>query len=339
MTSLVSEFLINPVLRQARRLSDISRATSTGDAATAPVLDGTPGDPARPPSRAVEDSAESPSARPTSSSTQATRVEAPAAGTEVSEWDYPAMAPRSPTATEPALPAAPAPVAGSQLPEDDGMGVLRARMLSIQSQDITSAAKARLMHETLLEGYRKSKRELRSRSISKATAPPAVGAHAWEQSLASGPLEALKFWQTTLGESAATEKLVLTAQDIKPTYAPVDDDTPSGTLGCQHYWRNVKLQCSTCDKWYTCRFCHDHAETHALVRKETKNMLCMLCGCPQRASDVCVKCGEMAARYYCNICKLWDDKSTKNIYHCPDCGICRRGRGIGKDVFHCKVGL
>jgi hypothetical protein len=66
-------------------------------------------------------------------------------------------------------------------------------------------------------------------------------------------------------------------------------------------------------------------------------MLCMLCGCPQRASDVCVKCGETAARYYCNICKLWDDKPTKSIYHCADCGICRRGRGIGKDVFHCKV--
>jgi tyrosyl-DNA phosphodiesterase 2 len=99
------------------------------------------------------------------------------------------------------------------------------------------------------------------------------------------------------------------------------------------------MQCATCERWYTCRFCHDLAEDHILPRKETKNMLCMLCGCAQRVSDTCVKCGETAARYYCGVCKLWNDDSNKSIYHCNDCGICRVGQGLGKDFFHCNVSL
>jgi hypothetical protein len=66
-------------------------------------------------------------------------------------------------------------------------------------------------------------------------------------------------------------------------------------------------------------------------------MLCMLCGCAQRASEACVKCAEPAAKYYCNVCKLWDDHPDKPVYHCADCGICRKGVGLGKDYFHCKV--
>ena len=38
-------------------------------------------------------------------------------------------------------------------------------------------------------------------------------------------------------------------------------------------------------------------------------------------------------------CKLWDDDPHKSIYHCNDCGICRIGKGLGKDFFHCKVFL
>lgn len=66
-------------------------------------------------------------------------------------------------------------------------------------------------------------------------------------------------------------------------------------------------------------------------------MLCMFCGAAQRASDSCVNCGESAAYYYCGICKLWDNDPSKSIYHCNDCGICRKGRGLGKDFIHCKV--
>ncbi len=74
-----------------------------------------------------------------------------------------------------------------------------------------------------------------------------------------------------------------------------------------------------------------------LPRRETSNMLCMLCGHAQKVGDICVRCGESAARYYCNICKLWNDDPDKSVYHCNDCGICRVGEGLGKDFIHCKV--
>lgn len=119
---------------------------------------------------------------------------------------------------------------------------------------------------------------------------------------------------------------------------PEKEDVDGETLGCAHYKRNVKLQCSTCLKWYPCRHCHNEAEpSHALPRYATKNMLCMLCKTPQAAGDTCVNCGETAAYYYCDICKLWDDDVDKPIYHCADCGLCRRGQGLGKDFVHCKV--
>ncbi|OAD80342.1 hypothetical protein PHYBLDRAFT_99199, partial [Phycomyces blakesleeanus NRRL 1555(-)] len=108
-----------------------------------------------------------------------------------------------------------------------------------------------------------------------------------------------------------------------------------GILGCQHYQRNCKLQAACCEKIFVCRFCHDEASDHAIVRVETKNMLCMLCKTIQPAGKDCHKCGEQMAAYYCDKCKLWDNIPNKEIYHCDDCGICRRGKGLGEDFFHC----
>ena len=112
----------------------------------------------------------------------------------------------------------------------------------------------------------------------------------------------------------------------------------SKNLGCFHYKRNVKMQCYECERWYTCRLCHDEARKPCPYREDIrKNMLCMLCNTPQRASHICRMCGQLAARYYCAICKLWSDDPDKAIYHCDDCGICRLGEGLGKDFFHCKT--
>ncbi|KAI9283166.1 zinc-ribbon-domain-containing protein [Sporodiniella umbellata] len=108
-----------------------------------------------------------------------------------------------------------------------------------------------------------------------------------------------------------------------------------GILGCKHYQRKCKLQANCCQKIVSCRFCHDDAEDHAIVRHETKNMLCMLCLKLQPAGQDCAHCKEQMACYYCDKCKLWDDSKT-SIYHCEDCGICRKGKGLGKDFFHCK---
>ncbi|TQN73182.1 putative RING finger protein [Colletotrichum shisoi] len=328
MSSLVSDFIINPVLRQARRFSEISRTTFVSDREASSDLVTATTEPLPPAIRYAPD-APRPSAttRPFISSTLPTTVDdepphSPEAPAPVSF--FPIAVPMPPTTQE-------------SLPADDGMGALRRRLIGIQSQEIAAEEKARLMHEALMEGYRKSRDTARKDDVPASVISEG---EAWEQPLPA-PLESLKFWQQSPGEPSSPQKFILTADDIRPTFAPPklltrEEPESALVLGCQHYRRNVKLQCSTCHKWYTCRFCHDAVEDHTLVRKETKNMLCMLCIHPQRASEVCTKCGETSARYYCNVCKLWDDHPTNNIYHCNDCGICRRGRGIGKDFFHCK---
>jgi uncharacterized CHY-type Zn-finger protein len=238
------------------------------------------------------------------------------------------------------------------LPEDDGMGDLRSRIRGIQGMDIPSALKAKMMHGLMVEKYNQYHSALQpmpdsprsTQSQDRPFTPPLV----IPESESSG--DTLMLISSTSG---GKNPYNLSANDLIPTYTPVvahleldipmssiDDpatDTELRELGCQHYKRNVKLQCSICDRWYTCRFCHDDAEDHSLIRRDTKNMLCMLCGCAQPASDRCVGCSERAAWYYCDKCKLWDNDSDKAIYHCNDCGLCRIGRGLGKDYYHCKV--
>lgn len=353
MSSLVSEFIINPVLRQARRFSEASRsAPSVG------------GDQVPPPPEAVVESdreidkdkdhdlirsepaqrnnaMQAPTEiRPMSSSTEDTRVEDAPASPAVDETARDHLGfPLSPTRK------------GNAIPEDDGMRTLRIRIHEINSRSIPQSAKARHIHDLLLERYRASQGIPSVKAIEERLP---VG-ETWEPSTSpsAGTLDSLKFWQAQLAEVDPPDSFVLSESDKAPTFAPIRKsksngyDTPATgpttpteailPLGCKHYERNVKLQCSTCKRWYTCRFCHDAVEDHALIRKETKNMLCMLCATPQRASELCINCGEISAQYYCNICKLWENRQNKPIYHCADCGICRRGMGLGKDFFHCKV--
>ncbi|KAI1425550.1 hypothetical protein F5Y12DRAFT_359875 [Xylaria sp. FL1777] len=235
------------------------------------------------------------------------------------------------------------------LPENDGKYLLRKRILAIQAKEISHSEKAHLMHQLFMEGYTKSQ----SQAQYVRPLAPSTPRSLEKQALQShGPLESFKFWQRASGEADSVGNFALTDKDLEPTFAPkkqsteattkpttgIDDIEPDDEklLGCQHYRRNVKLQCSTCNRWYTCRFCHDEVEDHSLIRKETRNMLCMFCGTAQKASQTCVSCEALAARYYCDICKLWNDDPDKPCYHCSDCGICRIGRGIGKDFYHCK---
>ncbi|KAI9643918.1 hypothetical protein NHQ30_007269 [Ciborinia camelliae] len=239
----------------------------------------------------------------------------------------------------------------SALPADDGMGLLRQRIKYIQAMDTPTERKALLMHQLLTHGYTEAHKIFREKNYVPTTASDKMISQ--ERPATPVPLSSF-IWQMNgaLDPAPATESHTfhLSPDDLKRTYAPLDppevddgseesesteDFTPK--LGCKHYKRNVKLQCSTCDRWYTCRLCHDEAEEHTLIRHETKNMLCMICGCAQRAGEFCVECGERTAWYYCGVCKLWDNDPNKNIYHCNDCGICRKGRGLGKDFFHCKT--
>lgn len=245
------------------------------------------------------------------------------------------------------------------LPIDDGQRALRQKISIIWNKDVSNEEKGRLMHAVMNEKYRQSQTSVQLHLRPRSSSPLSIRSQ--EISFSSSSIGHRALLPMTFASGAEPDNPYnLTDEDLKPTYVPTihtdasgdrasstaptegddDDDEVESVppyLGCQHYRRNVKLQCSTCSRWYTCRFCHNEQEDHMLIRVETRNMLCMFCWCAQPAGEVCVGCGERTAWYYCGICKLWDDDSEKSIYHCNDCGICRIGRGLGKDFFHCKV--
>ncbi|KAL9104674.1 MAG: hypothetical protein Q9163_000417 [Psora crenata] len=219
------------------------------------------------------------------------------------------------------------------LPEDDGMSYMRRRILAIQRTDSSNEVKARLVHGLMTEKHNASQPSFHDRAHSPISIQSSD-----RPFTPSSPKSTDSLHQTvspTTSSSSAgynANPFRLTPEDLKPTYCekpsllPKDTDESEGkprALGCAHYKRNIKLQCSSCNRWYTCRFCHDAVEDHVLNRRETKNMLCMLCGCAQSASGECALCSERGAWYYCDLCKLWDDDPQKSIYHCDDCGICR----------------
>ena len=249
-------------------------------------------------------------------------------------------------------------VAGDgSLPEDDGMGHMRKRIIAIQRTDSSNEEKARLVHGLMTEKHNSSQQSLHGPRLLRAHSPGSRHSSdtPWTPSSLKST-ESLRQDQTPPTSSSSNSDgpnpFQLSESDLKPTYyqkplpclkdgdqegSSMEIEELTNALGCEHYKRNIKLQCSACNKWYTCRFCHDAVEDHMLNRRETKNMLCMLCGCAQPASEECALCSERGAWYYCDVCKLWDDDPEKSIYHCNDCGICRIGKGLGKDFFHCKV--
>ncbi|KKA27430.1 hypothetical protein TD95_002013 [Thielaviopsis punctulata] len=379
MSSIVSDFIINPVLRQARRISEISRSsTSTVNAddgsvefhhknpdqvliATTTSAIAQESDPALTCSSGL-DPADLDTASTASVSVDMSTQHTLDASHLVSDEESappsllssalpishrnsntnPSILSQSLNSVPPATNDAGAlnrSPGFNELPEDDGMQEMRTRIREIQSMNASPSEKGKLLHETLMKNHLNIKAHTcTSAPISEPPRTPArqiqkklaVASHLSASPLASS-WTGLGFWN----QQDSEEVFTLTQEDVEPTFYldPEDDEIYKG---CKHYRRNVKLQCSTCSKWYTCRLCHDNKEDHELVRTETKNMLCMSCACPQRVSDTCVNCGESAARYYCNICKLWEDRPNRAIYHCNDCGICRKGNGLGKDFFHCK---
>ncbi|CAZ79240.1 unnamed protein product [Tuber melanosporum] len=207
------------------------------------------------------------------------------------------------------------------LPEDDGQRELRRKLVEISNMEISERERARRMHLLMTEKYnalRRATDAVNSGSTLPNSAPTTD---------ASGHILLLE-----------DNPYKLSPADLARTFYTGSEAAESGVLelGCSHYRRGVKLQCSTCEKWYTCRFCHDEDQDHSLIRRETKNMLCMHCDRAQSAQQDCRHCGVRSSRYYCDKCKLWDDDPDKSIYHCNDCGICRIGKGLGKDFFHCK---
>lgn len=126
------------------------------------------------------------------------------------------------------------------------------------------------------------------------------------------------------------------AEDRIPTFHLSQDGVQH--LGCRHYLRACKMRAACCGKLYTCRLCHDDAEqTHIMDRYATKEILCMRCDTLQPVSLKCgnEKCGQLFAKYFCEVCNFFDDREERSIYHCPSCNVCRAGKGLGIDFFHC----
>ncbi|KAK9036719.1 hypothetical protein V6N11_078711 [Hibiscus sabdariffa] len=120
--------------------------------------------------------------------------------------------------------------------------------------------------------------------------------------------------------------------------SPSFRDPEKQIFGCEHYKRNCKLRAACCRKLFTCRFCHDNVSDHSMDRKATLEMICMRCLKIQPVGPICAtpSCNGLSmAKYYCSICKFFDDE--RNVYHCPFCNICRVGKGLGIDFFHCMT--
>ncbi|KAF8544077.1 zinc-ribbon-domain-containing protein [Trichophaea hybrida] len=216
------------------------------------------------------------------------------------------------------------PIKSSALPEDDGQSQLRQKLSDITRSNLPERERAKKMHQIMTEKWNASRASKAALLADLSTIPTAPTFN--ETTVDPDPSDKTNPYKLQPGDS---EKTYYTGPGSNP-------DSEFVELGCSHYRRGVRLQCSTCERWHTCRFCHDENEDHALVRRETKSMLCMHCGRPQPAQQDCRFCGVRSAKYYCDKCKLWDDGPQKSIYHCNDCGICRIGQGLGKDFFHCK---
>ncbi|KZM20071.1 structural constituent of ribosome [Ascochyta rabiei] len=233
-------------------------------------------------------------------------------------------APAAPTAIHGAAPGTAA--MSESLPADDGFAHLRARIHDIRALKITEQERAQMIHGLMTERYNHMRPTSPSSFVSHDRPFTPNSAHSvFSEARASSPLSAAS-------DVDVDNPYKLRPGDTSPTYRTLkhnddEEDDEDHTdeelvLGCQHYKRNVKVQCHECRHWYTCRHCHDEVEDHALNRKATQNMLCMACSTPQKASDTCKECGTEAACYYCDLCKLRGEGLGKDYTHCQRCNVC-----------------
>jgi RING finger/CHY zinc finger protein 1 len=114
----------------------------------------------------------------------------------------------------------------------------------------------------------------------------------------------------------------------------------TANIDCIHYISNCKLLAPCCNKFFSCRHCHDlemdENETdikkaHKINRYDIKEMKCNKCETVQETNQYCSNCNECMGLYFCKICNLFDN--TLNKFHCDDCKICRIGSR--DDLKHC----
>lgn len=83
------------------------------------------------------------------------------------------------------------------------------------------------------------------------------------------------------------------------------------------------------------RCLQDAAKRHTLDRKQVTEVVCALCDTRQPVAASCSSCGVQFGRYACLKCNFFDDTTSKQQFHCDDCGICRVGGR--SNFFHCAT--
>ena len=96
---------------------------------------------------------------------------------------------------------------------------------------------------------------------------------------------------------------------------------PRPASPCPHYARRTRVVAPCCGREYGCRHCHDETEDHRLAPGDVATMACGWCGERGPAGAACASCAAPQARYFCGICRLWDDTPGRAIYHCPFCNM------------------
>lgn len=101
---------------------------------------------------------------------------------------------------------------------------------------------------------------------------------------------------------------------------------------CNHYKKKCsQFYFSCCGIYDPCRRCH--LERNHCKDPKIETIKCLECKTEQKPSNECIKCKIKFSNYYCDKCYLWSDDG--NIYHCDECGLCRKGKR--DHFFHCNI--
>jgi RING finger/CHY zinc finger protein 1 len=107
---------------------------------------------------------------------------------------------------------------------------------------------------------------------------------------------------------------------------------------CPHKSVQCKIISPCCGMAFSCSRCHDEyysdkKNVHVIDRTKIVRIVCMNCIEYQDISNHCTKCNISFAKYYCDICKVFDGNS--NNYHCDKCKLCIEGNR--NNFVHCDT--
>ena len=125
-----------------------------------------------------------------------------------------------------------------------------------------------------------------------------------------------------------------------------DENVTTWLKPCVHYDRGCQLKCDECDEFYSCRFCHNiendsinlvtpalssnttqnatsiikyngfitggrRPPPHTFNQKAVKLVKCNRCLVEQPPSQRCQLCNLTFGKYFCAICNLFDNDTSK----------------------------